>query len=90
MQARVDLSPTPVPTTYALVPDCEIETPLLPRDHPAWMRDAVAMSSRARELLSKLKPVVVVVRTFWDHAIRSISVMGRTLSIDASGSYRMD
>jgi len=88
MQLPVELYPAQVPVAYALAPDCEIETPLLPRDHPAWMRDAVAISARAREWLAKLKPVVVRVFTFWDHAVRSI--LGRTLNIDASGWYRMD
>ncbi|MDP9025073.1 MAG: hypothetical protein M3N13_06860, partial [Candidatus Eremiobacteraeota bacterium] len=67
-----------------------VETPLLPRDHPAWMRDALALSTRARAWLATLKPAGVRVLTFWDHAVRSISIMGHTLSVDASGSYRMD
>lgn len=88
MQTRVELCPVPI--QYALVPDCEIETPLLPRDHPAWVRDAIAMSARAREWVAKIKPIAIRVMTFWDHAVRSINVMGRTLSVDASGSYRLD
>lgn len=75
---------------YAALPDVEIETPYLPHDHPAWIRDAVALSIRARELLAKLKPVAVKILTFWDHAIRSITVGNRRLTIDASGSYRLD
>lgn len=90
MQTRVDLYPLQVPVQYALVPDNEIETPILPRDHPAWMRDAVAVSARAREFLARLKPIAVRVLTFWDHSVRSINVMGRALHVDASGSYRMD
>lgn len=88
MQTRVEVSP--VPLAYVLLPDCETETPLLPRDHPAWMRDAIAISARAREWLAKLRPVLVRVLTFWDHAIRSINVSGRMLTVDASGSYRLD
>ena len=88
MQTRVELYPVPV--EYALVPDIEVETPLLPRDHPAWMRDSVAISTRAREWVARLKPIAIRVMTFWDHAVRSINVMGRTLSVDASGSYRLD
>lgn len=97
MQTRVDLegpyaslgalSPA---SAYIDVPIAEFETPVLPRDHPAWMRDAVAVSSRAREWLERLKPVVVRVLNFWDHSIRSIRVMGSTLTVDPSGSYRID
>ena len=75
---------------YGAMPDVELEAPFLPRDHPAWMRDAVALSMRARELLAKLKPVAIRVLTFWDHAVRSLSVAGRRLSVDGSGSYRLD
>ena len=88
METRVELYPVPVP--YAFVPDVELETPLLPRDHPAWMRDAVAVSARAREWVHKLKPVALRILTFWDHTVRSITVMGRALSVDGSGSYRLD
>jgi len=90
VQLPVELYPVMVPVAYVLAPDCEIETPFLPRDHPAWMRDSIAISARAREWLYKLKPVALRVLTFWDHAVRSVAIMGRTLSVDASGSYRMD
>ena len=90
MQTRIDLYPAQIPVQYALVPDVEIEAPVLPRDHPAWMRDGIAISTRAREWLMKLKPVALRVLTFWDHAVRSITVMGRTFGVDASGCYRLD
>ncbi len=60
----------------------------LPSDHPAWMRDVVSVSQRARALFVKLKPVAVRVIAFWEHRVRSIVVGNRTVSVDASGSYR--
>lgn len=73
-----------------LVPDDELETPPLPREHPRWIKDAAAVSQRARRLVERLKPVVVRVLTFWDHRVRAATIGGRELSIDASGSYRLD
>ncbi|HTD36190.1 MAG TPA: hypothetical protein VK669_01655 [Candidatus Limnocylindrales bacterium] len=61
----------------------------LPRDHPAWQRDVLAVSARARELLARLRPVTVRVLTFWDHVLRAIVVGGRRVEVDPSGSYRM-
>ncbi|MDP9018392.1 MAG: hypothetical protein M3N19_08740 [Candidatus Eremiobacteraeota bacterium] len=99
MQARVELEPghallpaaiSPGAIQYALLPEAELETPFLPRDHPAWMRDAVAVSTRARQWIANLKPIAVRVLTFWDHTVRSIAIAGRSLSVDASGSYRVD
>lgn len=96
--ARVDPDTNPavyIPVTGArtilpLVPDDELETPPLPREHPRWVKDAAAISQRARQLLARLKPVVVRVLTFWDHHVRSTTIAGRELSIDVSGSYRLD
>lgn len=73
-----------------LVPDEELETPLLPSEHPKWVRDAIAVSQRARNVLARFKPVAVRILTFWDHHIRSAMVSGRRLTIDVSGSYRVD
>ena len=73
-----------------LVPDDELETPPLPREHPKWVRDAVAISQRARLALTKLRPAIVRIMTFWDHGVRSIAVAGRRLDVDASGSYRLE
>ncbi len=61
----------------------------LPPDHPAWIRDAVSISQRARVLLANLRPVAIRVMTMWDHAVRSLVIGGRRLDVDASGSYRM-
>lgn len=81
--------PEPVPAEY-IVSDAERETPLLPRDHPAWMRDAVALSGHARRWMQRLRPIFIHVLTFWDHAVRSICVAGRRISVDAAGCYRID
>ena len=64
-------------------------SPSLPRDHPAWQRDVLSVSARARQTLARLRPVVVQVLTFWDHVRRGVAVAGRTLEIDPSGSYRL-
>jgi hypothetical protein len=86
--ARIELAgAAPV---LALLPDDELETPPLPREHPKWVRDALAVSQRARRLIARLRPVIMHVLTFWDHHVRSIAVGGRRLSIDVSGSYRME
>jgi len=77
----------------AIVPavaDAELETALLPRDHPRWVKDAIAVSQRAREIIAKLRPVVMRVLSFWDHRIRSIVVGDRSVSVDPSGCYRVD
>jgi hypothetical protein len=62
----------------------------LPRDHPQWVRDTISISSRARALLDRLRPVVVTLVTFWDHALRTLRIGVNTLSVDPSGSYRLD
>ncbi len=72
------------------VPDEELETPALPREHPKWVKDAVAVSGRARALIARMKPAVLRVLAFWDHHVRAASVGGRRLRIDASGSYSVD
>jgi len=77
----------------AIVPavaDAELETGLLPHDQPRWVKDAVAVSQRAREIIAKLRPVAVHVLGFWDHRIRSIVVGERRVAVDASGCYRIE
>jgi hypothetical protein len=64
-------------------------TPTLPGDHPAWQRDVLSVSSRTRALLGALKPLVVAVVTFWDHALRELRLGTGRLSVDPSGSYRL-
>ncbi|MGH7748186.1 MAG: hypothetical protein ACREQ5_26015 [Candidatus Dormibacteria bacterium] len=62
----------------------------LPSDHPAWMRDVVSLSARARGLVAKLQPVVVRVIGAFEHRLRAIVVSGRRLSVDFSGCYRVE
>ncbi|HVA27477.1 MAG TPA: hypothetical protein VNF68_04820 [Candidatus Baltobacteraceae bacterium] len=69
-------------------PEGELETTLLPHDHPKWANDAVTVSSRAKELVRRLRPVVVRILGFWDHRVRSSVVAGLRVAIDSSGSYR--
>jgi len=61
----------------------------LPRDHPAWQRDVLTVSARVRAFIAHLHPITVRVLTFWDHALRSARVSGRTIEIDPSGCYRV-
>ncbi|HZZ64559.1 MAG TPA: hypothetical protein VFE17_03605 [Candidatus Baltobacteraceae bacterium] len=70
--------------------DDELETPPLPREHPKWVRDAASVSKRARRLIDGVRPLLIRVLTFWDHHIRSIKIGNRDLTIDASGSYRLE
>jgi hypothetical protein len=74
----------------APVLDVESETSLLPHDYPQWVKDATSVSTRARELIARLKPVVAKVLTFWDHRVRSVLVGNARVCVDASGSYRID
>jgi hypothetical protein len=60
----------------------------LPNDHPAWQVDTLSISSRTRAFLTTLRPVVVAVVSFWDHAVRTLSLGTGTLSVDLSGCYR--
>ena len=78
------------PAVAPLFPDDEFETPPLPREHPKWIKDGLAISQRAKQLLESVKRVPLRVLRFWDHAVRSLTVRDRRVSIDSSGSYRMD
>lgn len=96
--ARVDPDTNPavyVPVSgtraiLPLVPEDELETPPLPREHPKWVKDALAASQRARQIISQLKPVIMRVLTFWDHHVRGATIGGRELLVDMSGSYRLE
>lgn len=74
----------------AVAPEDRTDVPALPRDLPPWARDAVAMSQRARDVATRLRPVVVRVLTFWDHRVRGAVIAGRRMHVDASGSYRVN
>ena len=86
----VVLAPVQAPPILPLVPEDELETPPLPREHPKWVKDAVAVSQRARQFIARLKPIAVGVLSFWDHHVRSIAIGGRRFSVDFSGSYRLE
>ncbi len=78
------------PTSIAFDTEDQFGGPALPSDHPAWLKDAVSLSQRARALVAKLKPVVLHVVAVWEHRVRSVIVGGRKVSVDSSGSYRLD
>jgi hypothetical protein len=78
----------PEPDVAAIAEERDVTD--LPREHPAWVRDAVALSRRARSVVARLRPAVFRVLSFWDHRVRSIAVGGRRLRVDASGSYAID
>jgi hypothetical protein len=84
--ARID----PLGAVLPFVADDDLELPPLPREHPKWVKDALAVSHRARQALSRLRPLACRVLTFWDHRVRSVNIGLRRLSIDASGSYRLE
>ena len=86
MSALATASPLPIG-----LPDLDAEPDYrLPSDHPAWARDVVSLSQRARALLANVRPIVLKVFSAWEHRVRSIVVGGRTLSVDLAGCYRAD
>ncbi|MBV9971840.1 MAG: hypothetical protein JO135_00735 [Candidatus Eremiobacteraeota bacterium] len=72
------------------IPEIEVESPVLARDHAPWMRDGVAISERTRRVLDRVRPLVIRVFGFWDHIARSMQIAGHRISIDAAGCYRID
>ena len=88
--ARASPNGEPIEAAVPAAAEADVETARLPHDHPRWVRDAIAASARARELVARLKPVVVGVMSLWDHRLRSIIVGGRRVRVDPSGSYRAD
>ncbi|MBV8600072.1 MAG: hypothetical protein JO359_00770 [Candidatus Eremiobacteraeota bacterium] len=62
----------------------------LPRDHPHHPADAIALGSRGRGLVRNLRPLPVRVMTSWDHRARTVNAGARRISVDGSGSYRID
>ncbi len=84
------LAIVPLALTAAHVHDVDADLhATLPRDHPAWQRDILSVSARARAVVAALRPVVVRVLTFWDHLVRSINVGTRRVEVDPSGCYRL-
>ena len=78
----------PIATSSLAEDGAELPT-TLPRDHPAWARDVLAVSARVRAILSELRPVAVRVLTFWDHVVRCVRIGGRSVEVDPSGCYRV-
>ncbi len=84
------LAVVPLAVAPAQVTDVDPELhATLPRDHPAWQRDLLSVSARARTVIAALRPVVVRALTFWDHVIRTVNVGSRRLEVDPSGCYRL-
>jgi hypothetical protein len=82
---RVRISET---TRPSLLDDERANRVVLPADYPQWRKDQLSLSSRARALLSRLRPFMIHVLTFWDHGVASLALDELTLDVDASGSYR--
>ncbi|MDQ6941480.1 MAG: hypothetical protein M3169_03085 [Candidatus Eremiobacteraeota bacterium] len=80
--------PLAVSPPYVADVDTELHA-TLPRDHPAWQRDILSVSARARAVVAALRPVVVRVLTFWDHIARTVSIGSRRVEVDPSGCYRL-
>ena len=83
----VESPSVPAALPFAFQPDDELETPILPREHPLWGRDALAVYSRARRLFANLRPAAISVFGFWDHQTRAVTIGASTLGVDSSGSY---
>ena len=80
----------PLAIATAQMPDVDAELhATLPRDHPAWQRDILSVSARARAVVAALRPIVVRALTFWDHVVRSVGVGSRRVEVDPSGCYRI-
>ena len=65
----------------------------LPRDHPAWSRDAVSLSQRARAHLATLRSFACDAASWWSGRTRAVALalpsagFARTLRVDANGFY---
>ena len=88
---RASLDPVLYTPVLPIVAENDLESNAtgLPRDHPAWQRDVLSISARARAMLATMKPIVVRVLSFWDHQLRELRLGGRSLGIDSSGCYRL-
>jgi hypothetical protein len=84
------LATRPLEITPAQIVDTDAELhATLPRDHPAWQRDILSVSARARAVVAALRPMAIRALTFWDHVVRSVSVGSRRIEVDPSGCYRL-
>ncbi|MHB8140055.1 MAG: hypothetical protein ACYDHD_02160 [Vulcanimicrobiaceae bacterium] len=82
------LPPNAAQAVAPIAPDDELESPPLPRDLPPLVRDALAVSYRAKAFAARLQPIIVRVLTFWDHRVLGIVVGTQRVTVDISGSYR--
>jgi hypothetical protein len=73
----------------AAAADVDLGSGSLPQEHPRWVKDSLAVSQRARQLIARLRPIAIRILTFWDHRNRYATVAGLTVRIDPSGSYRI-
>ena len=87
--ARASLDPIAYAAVLPIAVDPELEATVLPRDHPAWQRDVLSISARARAVIATLKPLAVRVLGFWDHQLRELRIGSRTLGVEPSGCYRL-
>lgn len=87
--ARAAVDPIAYAALQPVTVDPEVDAAVLPRDHPAWQRDVISLSARARAVIAGLKPLVIRVFGFWDHHLRELRIGGRTLGIESSGCYRL-
>jgi len=91
--ALLPADPTLVyPLAIPLLPPIDAEVaglPALPSDHPAWQRDVLSISSRARTVIATIVPAVVRTLAYWDHRVRELAFGARTLSVDPAGCYRL-
>ena len=88
---RAGLEPAILDAVAGVRADVDVPAiaPALPGDHPAWQRDVLSISSRARAIVAALRPIAIKVYSFWDHRIRELVLGSRTLTIDPCGSYRL-
>jgi hypothetical protein len=80
------------PAIVAPLPPVDAEAagmPSLPGDHPAWQRDVISLSSRARSFIATVVPATVRALTYWDHRLREVAFGARTLAVDPAGCYRL-
>ena len=64
------------------VAQVEHETPLLPQDHPPWVKDALTVSQRAKEIIARLRPIAIRVLTFWEHRVRKdLHIAGERINL---------
>ncbi|TAM74073.1 hypothetical protein EPN44_12230 [bacterium] len=61
----------------------------LPPGHPAWPRDLLSLTRRARAALAALPQVIVQALSGWDHPLREALIAGSLVVVEAAGTYRV-